>query len=159
MKRNTQSIFVIFLLLIIGGLAFNFLHNGNKSVSEGVSNDISSSVSVAQDIDRLTQRQTVVNYVREHGRLPDYYITKSQARSQGWDARDGNLCSVLPGRAIGGDRFSNREKQLPQAKGRQWFEADINYRCGHRGAERLLYSDDGLIYITNDHYQRFTEVK
>lgn len=159
MKRNSQLILVVFLLLIIGGLAFNFLHSGNGGLSEDTSGDISSSVSVAQDIDRLTQRQTVVNYVREHGRLPDYYITKNQARSQGWDARDGNLCSVLPGKAIGGDRFSNRENRLPQAKGRKWFEADINYRCGRRGAERLLYSDDGLIYFTNDHYQRFTEVK
>ncbi|WP_347253380.1 ribonuclease domain-containing protein [Leminorella grimontii] len=159
MKRNTQLLLVVFLLLIIGGLAFNFLHSSNGGISDGAAGGISSSSQVVQDIDRLTQRQTVVNYVREHGRLPDYYITKSQARSQGWDARDGNLCSVLPGKAIGGDRFSNREKRLPQAKGRTWFEADINYRCGHRGAERLLYSDDGLIYVTIDHYQRFMEVK
>ncbi|GKX59915.1 hypothetical protein SOASR031_22300 [Leminorella grimontii] len=159
MKRNTQLLLVVFLLLIIGGLAFNFLHSNNGGISDGAAGSISSSSQAVQDIDRLTQRQTVVNYVREHGRLPDYYITKSQARSQGWDARDGNLCSVLPGKAIGGDRFSNREKRLPQAKGRTWFEADINYRCGHRGAERLLYSDDGLIYVTIDHYQRFMEVK
>ena len=70
-----------------------------------------------QSIDRLTQQQTVVSYLQQHQRLPDYYVTKKQAREQGWDPRSGNLCAVLPGKAIGGDRFSNREGQLPSAGG------------------------------------------
>ncbi|SQI43290.1 Ribonuclease precursor [Leminorella richardii] len=163
MKKHSQWLSIVFLLLIVGGLAFHFGYNNSDgtptTVSTSAPRDVSSlPASAEQSIDRLTQQKVVVDYMRQHGRLPDYYITKSQARSQGWDARDGNLCSTLPGKAIGGDRFSNREKRLPQSKGRQWFEADINYRCGHRGAERLLYSNDGLIYVTHDHYQRFTEV-
>ncbi|MDR0806566.1 MAG: ribonuclease [Enterobacteriaceae bacterium] len=110
-------------------------------------------------IDQLTRQDVVVKYVRQYKRLPNYYITKNSAREQGWDARDGNLCSVLPNKAIGGDRFSNREGSLPMTAGRIWYEADINYRCGHRGAERLMYSNDGLIYVTHDHYKGFTEVK
>ena len=65
---------------------------------------------------------------------------------------------VLPGRAIGGDPFMNREKQLPEEAERQWFEADVNYQCGHRGSDRLLYSNDGLIYLTTDHYRTMQRV-
>lgn len=111
-----------------------------------------------QDISRLTRQQVVVSYLQQHQRLPDYYIRKNQARQQGWQPSQGNLCQALPGRAIGGDRFSNREKQLPERAGRQWYEADINYQCGRRGSDRLLYSSDGLMFVTTDHYQRFVQV-
>ncbi|HBT28621.1 MAG TPA: ribonuclease, partial [Erwinia persicina] len=57
-----------------------------------------------------------------------------------------------------GDRFSNREGGLPQKNGRRWFEADVNYACGRRGTDRLLYSSDGLIYLTLDHYRHFQQV-
>ncbi len=97
--------------------------------------------------------------MEKYQKLPAFYMTKKQAREAGWNAKKGNLCEVLPGRAIGGDRFSNREKRLPIAQERQWFEADINYRCGHRGADRLLYSSDGMIFITQDHYKSFKQVK
>lgn len=110
-------------------------------------------------IEQLTQPQQVVKYLQLHHRLPDFYLTKKQARAQGWDPQQGNLCSVLPGKAIGGDRFSNRERRLPEAKGRNWWEADVNYRCGRRGRDRLLYSSDGLIYLTQDHYQHFMRVE
>jgi hypothetical protein len=110
-------------------------------------------------IDGLTRQQTVVDYLVAHRSLPDYYIKKQDARSRGWDARSGNLCDVLPGRAIGGDRFSNREGQLPNKPGRVWYEADINYRCGHRGADRIVYSGDGLIYVTTDHYKTFRRLR
>lgn len=107
----------------------------------------------------LTSEQTVVSYLRQNHRLPDYYISKRQARDAGWNARAGNLCQVLPGRAIGGDRFSNREGRLPSAYKRVWREADINYRCGRRGADRVLFASDGLIYISRDHYQQFVRVE
>ncbi|WP_036768422.1 ribonuclease domain-containing protein [Photorhabdus australis] len=117
------------------------------------------STSAIQRIDRLTEQNEVVAYLRQNNKLPDLYITKRQARDLGWNAKQGNLCQVLPGRAIGGDKFANREKKLPMKPKRQWFEADVNYRCGHRGSDRLLYSSDGLIYLTLDHYKSFTLVE
>lgn len=111
-----------------------------------------------QSIDALTAQSRVVSYVQQHQRLPDYYVTKKAARNAGWQPSKGNLCDVMPGKAIGGDRFGNREKRLPDAPSRQWFEADINYNCGHRGSDRLLYSGDGLIYVTTDHYRSFQQV-
>ena len=70
----------------------------------------------------------------------------------GWDSASGNLWGVAPGMSIGGDRFGNREGLLPDARSRQWYECDVNYEGGYRGAERLLFSNDGLIYYSGDHY-------
>ena len=105
-----------------------------------------------------TDPLVVARYLQTHHQLPDYYIGKSEARRAGWVASKGNLCDVLPGKAIGGDRFSNREHRLPEQSGRSWQEADVNFRCGHRNSDRLLYSSDGLIYLTTDHYRSFKQV-
>ncbi|MCK2180356.1 ribonuclease N [Hafnia paralvei] len=144
----------LLIILALSGVAFL---NSQAAVSshEGKS----ASVSTSESIEQLTQQDRVVSYLREHQRLPDFYITKKQARAEGWDASAGNLCSAVPGRAIGGDRFSNREKSLPQKAKRVWREADINYHCGRRQADRLIYSNDGLIYITRDHYRTFTKME
>ncbi len=117
-----------------------------------------STPSSSATIDALTQAERVADWLVQHQRLPDFYLTKAAARRQGWVSDKGNLCEVLPGHAIGGDRFSNREQQLPRQAGRQWYEADVNYRCGRRGADRLIYSSDGLIYLTRDHYRSFSKV-
>ncbi len=111
------------------------------------------------DISALTDDRQVADYLRQHQRLPDYYLTKAQARRQGWEPSKGSLCQMLPGRAIGGDRFSNREGGLPARAGRSWYEADVNYRCGRRRSDRLLYSSDGLIYLTTDHYRTFQRLE
>ena len=105
------------------------------------------------NIDELTEERKVIDYVKVNKQLPDYYLTKSEARNQGWIASKGNLCDVLPGRAIGGDKFSNREKTLP--KGEQYFEADVNYNCGHRNADRIVFTKNGEVWLTHDHYKSF----
>ena len=114
--------------------------------------------SQVDDISVLTRQQRVADYLHQYQRLPSLYLSKSEARKRGWNPEKGDLCHVLPGRAIGGDRFSNREKVLPEAHGRRWFEADVNYQCGHRGSDRMLYSSDGLIYVTHDHYRHVEQV-
>lgn len=105
------------------------------------------------NIDDLTNERRVISYVKEHHKLPAYYITKNEARNQGWEASKGNLCDVLPGRAIGGDRFSNREKKLPN--GDAYFEADVNYACGRRNADRIVFTKKGEVYLTKNHYKTF----
>lgn len=104
-------------------------------------------------IQNLTNEVKVINYVKSNHELPDYYITKSEARKQGWVPSEGNLCDVLPGKAIGGDKFSNREKTLPS--GKQYFEADVNYNCGNRNADRIVFTKDGEVYLTKNHYKSF----
>ena len=108
-------------------------------------------------IDELTNDELVVKYLKEHGELPDYYITKSEAKSLGWVPSKGNLCEVAPGKAIGGDIWTNRQKSLPTKSGRKYFEADLNYNCGNRNADRVVFSNDGLVFVTFDHYRSFEE--
>ena len=106
----------------------------------------------------ITAPQDIADYIFAHGTLPDNFLTKSEARQLGWDSSQNYVSDVAPGYSIGGDRFGNYEGLLPDASGRKWYEADANYTAGPRGAERILYSSDGLVYYTNDHYQTFTEM-
>ena len=108
-------------------------------------------------IENLTNETVVINYIKSNHKLPDYYITKSEAKSLGWVPSKGNLCEVAPGRAIGGDIWTNRQKSLPTKSGRRYFEADLNYNCGNRNADRVVFSNDGLVFVTHDHYRNFEE--
>lgn len=100
----------------------------------------------------------VALFLHTYGRLPDNYITKSEASKLGWDPQKGNLWDVTDKMSIGGDRFGNREKLLPEEDGRIYYECDINYEGGYRGSERLVYSNDGLIFYTKDHYESFVQL-
>ena len=102
-----------------------------------------------------TSKEQVAAYINRFGYLPSNYITKEQARKLGWVSSQGNLNKVAPGKSIGGDRFGNYEQLLPEKKGRRYFECDIDYHGGRRNAKRIIYSSDGLIYYTEDHYNTF----
>ena len=101
-----------------------------------------------------TSKEDVALYVHTYGRLPSNFVTKKEAEAAGWQG--GPLDKVLPGKCIGGDYFGNYEGQLPRAKGRKWTECDLNtLGASKRGPERLIFSNDGLIYYTPDHYETF----
>lgn len=104
-------------------------------------------------------KEEVAEYLETYGHLPENYITKKEAQALGWDNAKGNLWDVAEGKSIGGDRFGNREGLLPNAHGRTWYECDIDYQGGYRGKERLVFSDDGLIYYSDDHYASFEAVR
>ena len=104
-----------------------------------------------------TDKDHVAAYIRIYRKLPPNYITKAEARSLGWKDK-GTLDQVAPGKSIGGDRFSNYEKILPDAPGRSWKECDIDYVRGNRNAKRICFSNDGLIYYTSSHYQDFEKI-
>lgn len=103
--------------------------------------------------------EEVAVYLTLYEKLPGNFISKYDAENQGWDNRKGNLDKVAPGCSIGGNRFGNYEGLLPEAKGRKYTECDINYDGGYRNGERIVFSNDGLIFYTSDHYQTFTPVK
>ncbi len=96
--------------------------------------------------------------IKRYGHLPSNYLTKQEAELRGWVPWKGNLRRVLPGMTIGGDVFKNRDGILPDSPGRIWYEVDINYLKGYRTRERILYSNDGLIFATYDHYKTFFEI-
>ncbi len=97
-------------------------------------------------------------YVARHGVLPDFYISEAEAEAQGWKKWLGNLSEVLPGKMIGGKIYRNRDRRLPESNGRIWHEADFDYISGYRNNCRLLYSNDGLLFVTYDHYTTFFEI-
>lgn len=107
----------------------------------------------SSEIYSITEAITVITYVKQNHQLPDYYITKNEAKKSGWNPSQGNLCEVLPGKAIGGDYFGNRDGKLP--KGVKYFEADVNYNCGNRNGDRIVFTKNGEIYLTKDHYKSF----
>ncbi len=106
----------------------------------------------------LTDPQDIADYLFLYGELPPNFITKKQAQNLGWDSSRNYVSDVAPGKSIGGDRFGNYEGLLPEKKGRTWYEADCYYTGGRRNAHRILFSSDGLVYYTDDHYESFTQM-
>lgn len=108
-----------------------------------------------------TSKEEVALYIHLYGKLPSNFISKDEAEELGWKRKDGvagQLHVVAPGMSIGGSYFGNYEGLLPEKKGRKYYECDINYVEGNRGAERIVYSNDGLIFYTGDHYESFEQL-
>ena len=102
-----------------------------------------------------TTKEDVALYIHTYGHLPDNFITKKEAESLGWSG--GGLDDYAYGCSIGGNRFGNYEGLLPEANGRTYTECDIDtMHASKRGAKRIVFSNDGLIYYTDDHYESFT---
>lgn len=168
MNRQNIKLFLFFIIgLLSAFLVMYFIQNYNiekktdPSINSAVVSNSEKSGSETEhinsesfaDIQELTEENTVISYVKQRHKLPDYYVTKSEARKKGWVPSKGNLCDILPGNAIGGDRFSNREKLLPI--GKQYFEADVNYNCGNRNADRIVFTKNGEVWLTKNHYKSF----
>ena len=99
--------------------------------------------------------EDVALYIHTYNKLPPNYITKKEAKALGWSG--GSLEEYAPGKCIGGDRYGNYEGLLPEKKGRHYTECDIDtLGKSSRGAKRIVFSNDGLIYYTKDHYKTFT---
>lgn len=101
-----------------------------------------------------TSKEEVALYIHIYGRLPGNFITKKEAQALGWPG--GSLEPYAPGKCIGGSRFGNYEGLLPEKDGRTYTECDIDtLGAESRGAKRIVFSNDGLIYYTGDHYESF----
>lgn len=132
-----------------------------RLVEPGAVEDDDSTVPPSGDTSRLDPngvydtKEEVALYIHLYGRLPSNFMTKNQAEKQGWSG-SGALNKVLPGKCIGGDVFRNREGLLPKKSGRTYYECDIGTMySGSRGAKRIVFSNDGLVYYTHDHYESF----
>lgn len=101
-----------------------------------------------------TSKEDVADYIHEFGHLPGNFITKKEAQRLGWTG--GSLEKYAPGKSIGGDYFGNYEGLLPTKKGRKYYECDIDtLGQKNRGAKRIVFSNDGLIFYTEDHYESY----
>jgi hypothetical protein len=100
-------------------------------------------------------KENVALYIHTYGKLPPNYITKAEAQDLGWEG--GSVERYAPGKCMGGMKFGNYEGLLPKKNGRQYYECDIDTLGeSSRGAKRIVYSNDGLVYYTDDHYESFT---
>jgi len=161
MKNNfMQKICFVFLSLVIA-ISLLGCSSTNKNIVKEKQNMKTESVKTDPTKNEAVKNKKIINdfqgvadYIHKNGRLPDNFITKDEATKLGWTPGK-DLDQVAPGKSIGGDIFKNAEKSLPDAPKRVWRECDINYNGGKRGADRILYSNDGMIYSTSDHYKTF----
>lgn len=143
------------ILLLVLSFVLSACTPVNQTVSTSASRDVAEEIT---ENGYYFTAQEVSQYLRLYGHLPENYLTKNEAKSRGWVASKGNLQEIDDRAVIGGDQFANREGLLPEEPGRIYYECDVNYDGGHRGAERLVFSNDGLIFYTNDHYKSFVDV-
>ena len=158
MKKKIQYIVgIIFLMLCLltGCEGQSVSTEDSTSIQSQQSEEPSELQLSVEESGEYTSKDEVAAYLYEFGHLPDNFITKKEAQDLGWDSKEGNLDEVAPGKSIGGDYFGNYEGVLPEADGRTYHECDIDYESGNRNAERLVYSNDGNIYYTEDHYKTF----
>lgn len=164
LKRSTTLFLTLLLLFTFSGcsiLEMELVEEGNGPQVENPSEseeEAGSETPAIEEDGHYTSKDEVALYIHTYGRLPGNYIRKNDAMDLGWDASKGNLWDVTDEMSIGGDRFGNREGLLPDEGGRQWYEADIDYEGGYRNALRIVYSNDGLIYYTDDHYESFEKL-
>jgi hypothetical protein len=160
MKKKYTAILSVVLALVLGLLGLWQTQPDATPVPDTPDNGFTTPASeetppLLDPDGSYTTKEDVALFIHLYGRLPDNFITKSQARDLGWES--GSLERYAPGKCIGGDRFGNYEGLLPNAPGRTWTECDIGtLGATSRGAKRIVFSNDGLIYYTDDHYNSFT---
>lgn len=140
-----------FILFLLAGCT---TQNPNLDINS----DVDSDIFVLDQNGNYTSKEDVSLYIHTYGELPSNYITKKEATKLGWVSKEGNLWDVAPGKSIGGDYFGNYEGLLPEDDDRDYYECDIDYEGGYRNSKRIIYSNDGLIYYTEDHYESFEEI-
>lgn len=130
----------------------------DNSQTDGASDGSTSGGILVEEDGTYTEKMEVAVYIHTYGHLPSNYITKKEAQDLGWVSKEGNLDEVAPGKSIGGDTFGNYDKMLPEEEGRTYQECDIDFDGGFRNEKRIVYSNDGLIFYTEDHYETFEQL-
>ena len=163
MKRNFRSLFLIAILAAALCFFLGFSLGKNSPTADPVPTPVETPSQPQPTADEKIDedgyyysKEDVALYIETYGKLPDNFITKSEAKDLGYSASKENLWKVCEGCCIGGDRFGNREGILPNKSGRKYYECDIDFDGKDRGAKRIVFSNDGLIYYTDDHYTSFT---
>lgn len=152
-KKYKGSIILAAILCVLGlfGMVGCQLP-AEQSVPEVIAESVQESLPDRDGV--YSSKEDVSLYLHVYGELPHNYITKQEAQELGWTG--GSLEDYAPGKCIGGSRFGNYEEALPDAEGRSYKECDIDtLGAKSRGTKRLVYSNDGLIYYTADHYENF----
>lgn len=158
MKRRIYILFACLLALFLtacgAGASVDLGQSQPASAQEDASGAAKEEDSLPED-GTYDSKDEVALYLHLYGHLPDNFIAKKEAQKLGWTG--GSLEPYAPGKCIGGSHFGNYEGLLPEKDGRSYQECDIDtLGADSRGAKRIVYSSDGLIYYTEDHYKSFT---
>lgn len=153
MKKAINLIKKLFLLVITLSI---LIYAANNIFSNLVNNNTSNNEEIIVEKGReYTTYEDVALYIHTYNELPVNYMSKKQAQNKGWEG--GNPQNLFGGNVyIGGDKFSNLEQLLPTDK--KYYECDVDYYDKTRGENRLIYTNDGKVYYTNDHYESFIEL-
>ncbi|MBQ6431405.1 MAG: ribonuclease [Oscillospiraceae bacterium] len=166
MKKQWSAILIAAVLILALALYFGVFQNAEQTAPTEQSTEETQEFTFESEeptqetpaIDEFgtySSMEDVALYILTYSKLPQNFITKSEARKLGWES--GSLEPYAPGKCIGGDRFGNYEGLLPEAPDRTYTECDIDtLGADSRGAKRIVFSNDGLIYYTDDHYESFT---
>ena len=157
-KRIIKPFITLLSILLLAVAVFSSCAYTAQPVErEDVSKTTAAKTTKVKTIDKngsYTSKEDVALYIHTYGELPSNFITKKEAERLGWDG--GSLEPYAPGKSIGGSYFGNYEGKLPKKKGRTYYECDIDTKGKRsRGPKRIVYSTDGLIYYTPNHYETF----
>lgn len=159
MRSIVQSLGTLWIILTAVIFPGSLLSNGTllAATCESAVQELSGKLPVKIDQAELVKVLRTLNQ-SGNSQLPSKFVTKKEAKAAGWRPGQNLWASRdLRGKSLGGDRFGNYERKLPNGR-RKWREADLDYQGGHRGPKRLIFSTDGLRVVTVDHYQTFREV-
>lgn len=166
--KKIGKLLILLVVLLAALFAFRMLFGGadmpddDIGTGQDITQDVGNKAVPDDDIDLPNEdgtydsKEDVALYLWVYGELPDNYITKKEAQKLGWNG--GALEPYAPGCCIGGDRFGNYEGVLPDENGVTYTECDIDTLGKKRGAKRLVFSSDGYIYYTDDHYESFSVI-
>ena len=166
MKRKfsqpTRNVLNILLVVVLGLALLCGKSTGETGIPENEATVMDMLTTVADETEpsisedgTYTTKEEVSEYINLYGHLPSNFITKKEAKNLGWVSSEGNLNEVAPGMSIGGDYFGNYEGLLPEAEDRDYYECDIDFDGTYRNEKRIVFSNDGLVYYTEDHYESF----
>ena len=166
--KNLKRIFKIsfisfFVVATLFSCKSQILVSSNNNKTVGADTIRPSSNDIIDENGSYTSKDEVALYIYTYKKLPKNFITKSEAKKLGWNSFKNYVGDVAKGKSIGGDRFNNYQKILPDIKGRKYIECDIDYKGKKRNAKRIVYADDfdekiGCIYYTEDHYNTFEKL-
>lgn len=160
MKKNLDikkiaSIIIVVLVAIFCIAKFGLQKTINLFFGDDTNETIAVEKGDISEDGQYFDKDNVALYIHTYGKLPSNFVTKKVAEQAGWE--NGSVEDYLPGKAIGGDYFGNYQDLLPKKSGREYHECDIDTNGkSTRGSKRIIYSNDGLIYYTDDHYETFT---
>lgn len=162
MKRSSIIIILAVIVLVIGAAYAARISIGGSDSRTG--SDAAPSAqedpgdgSESADADRkpvkedgeYTAAEDVAEYIHIFHKLPSNYVTEKEAKKKGWRRYES---PAKYGIMIGGKKYRNYEKKLPKG---EYCECDVDYSGRARGRNRLVYTRDGTVYHTTDHYKSF----